>query len=452
MSQHNTKTSDKESLKKLKTNDHPQNVLQESKSKSITMYFPSLRKQIGINNEISKENTELNQTIQQNKLKRKAAEITEELLTTVEQTLSKKNTCINNNEQNQSDYFKKNKEADEGKLDNQNIQQSQNKDKANSFELKFGENKESGEGKLDNQNLQQSQNKDKANDLKEIKKADARESNNQNLQKQSKKSEKTCSVRKTKKRTYATSSILNGEKYKKIFAQCPYDTGKIQCIYCKSSYIPRPCDIDKHLHKEKHSQNVKKIEDQKKFMEGFLEKGSKAARAEIIWVFLTVKRNLSFNFTDYASDVLPQMFPDSEIAQTIILNRKKVKLIIENVLLGTIVFKKLKLMKKLYSLALDFSRDVSNKNQLLIICHYFDPEYGKIRRTVYDIVEQNLLSGSDSFQTLINLLKQDGVKIQNMFSICTDNAANLISQEVGLAGRLKKHNHGIFNLICLIII
>ena len=79
VSQHKTKNSDKESLKKLKTNDHPQNVLQESKSKPITMYFPSLRKQIGPNNEISKENTELNQPIQQNKLNRKAAEITEEL-------------------------------------------------------------------------------------------------------------------------------------------------------------------------------------------------------------------------------------------------------------------------------------------------------------------------------------------------------------------------------------
>ena len=155
VSQHNTKTSDKEYLKKLKTNDHPQNVLQESKSKPITMYFPSLRKQIGTNNEIFQENTELNQPIQQFKLKRKAAEITEELSTTVEQTISNKNTCINNNEQNQSDDFKKNKLEDEGKLDNQNIQQSQNKDRAksaNSFELKFGENKESDEGKLDNQN------------------------------------------------------------------------------------------------------------------------------------------------------------------------------------------------------------------------------------------------------------------------------------------------------------
>ena len=49
------------------------------------------------------------------------------------------------------------------------------------------------------------------------------------------------------------------------------------------------------------------------------------------------------------------------------LNRKKTKAIIENVLLKTIEYKVVENMRKLFSISIDGSRDISNKMKLLLL-------------------------------------------------------------------------------------
>ena len=54
-------------------------------------------------------------------------------------------------------------------------------------------------------------------------------------------------------------------------------------------------------------------------------KNQESARAKIIWGFLTIYRNLSFNFSEYISEFLPHIYYDSKIASQSIINCHKTK-------------------------------------------------------------------------------------------------------------------------------
>jgi len=73
--------------------------------------------------------------------------------------------------------------------------------------------------------------------------------------------------------------------------------------------------------------------------------GTPEAKAEILWAFLTVKRNLAFLLSDYITPFLTAMLTDSTIASKIKINRKKTKEIIQNVLQGYITQKKISSLK-----------------------------------------------------------------------------------------------------------
>ena len=95
-------------------------------------------------------------------------------------------------------------------------------------------------------------------------------------------------------------------------------------------------------------------------LDGYM-KNKAIARTEILWAFCTVQKNLSFNLSEYIGDLLPHMFSDSVIAKYFIINKKKVKKLIEDVLVGGISMRVVKYMKRNCCILVDYSRDVANK-------------------------------------------------------------------------------------------
>jgi hypothetical protein len=91
-----------------------------------------------------------------------------------------------------------------------------------------------------------------------------------------------------------------------IFKIDENDKKRVFCIPCSHSYAPSKSDLKEHVKSQKHLTNLEKGNggDQ---ITNFVN-GSKVARVEIIWSYLTVFRNLSFNLSDYAKDYLPHMF------------------------------------------------------------------------------------------------------------------------------------------------
>jgi len=144
------------------------------------------------------------------------------------------------------------------------------------------------------------------------------------------------------------------------------------------------------------------------------------------------------------------MFPDSKTIPKLKINRHKTKNIIENVLLGVIQRDVNKKIKNMFTLALDHSRDISNKNEFMISVSYLEEDpVISIRRVVYEICEQNNTSSQESFATIKELFSQNKISFRSILSIMSDNANEMIGEENGLIAHFKAQNNSIYSNTCI---
>ena len=230
-----------------------------------------------------------------------------------------------------------------------------------------------------------------------------------------------------------------------VFELDQKDTTKLFCKYCKKSYGIRPCDLDHHLSRPKHIEAKNK--NTQKLISDF-SAGKAIARAEIMWAFLTVVRNISFNFSEYASLYFPSMFMDSKTAEKMIINRQKTKKIIEDVILKTIRADVISQMKQLFSISVDSSRDISNCNEIIIAAHYFDVKIKRMRHIVYEVLEQNQTKVPQIFNSIKKQLEYDHIPFTSILSFTSDNANEMVGSKEGLIAHFKAHNNSIYNHGC----
>ena len=62
-----------------------------------------------------------------------------------------------------------------------------------------------------------------------------------------------------------------------------------------------------------------------------------------------------------------------------------------------------KKMKIIFSIMIDGSRDVSNKNELIIAVQYYDILANKIHTVVFDMIEQNNTTSQKLYETVCEL-------------------------------------------------
>ena len=224
----------------------------------------------------------------------------------------------------------------------------------------------------------------------------------------------------------------------------------MKCKFCGKSYKARKNDLKTHLKKKKHQENVEKYREMQEFMKNCNTLFLKTARAELIWAHFLVMNNLSFNLSHTANSIhlLKSMFTDSEIASQIVTNRDKMEKLVSKVLAPALQSARKQHLQKLYSLSIDFSREISNKNNFLILVTYFQNETCSINREVYKVIEHNFTKGLETFNVLRKTLQDDRVEVKNMIALSIDNASDMSSSEKGVSGYFQKIDNGIFIKRC----
>ena len=265
------------------------------------------------------------------------------------------------------------------------------------------------------------------------------------------------------KNEVSPSKVLENSDLKKEFERDLNDKSKVWCKTCKKPFKSVIWDLKVHLKEGKlhqppeetkegqetaERQNNKKNERYQACIDQYL-KGQSIARAEIIWSFLTIFRNLSFNLSEYAGDYLPHMFVDSKIAEKIVIYRQKTKKIVEDVLLKKINFDLIQKMRQSFSLSLDCSRDCSNKNQFVLAVHYFDEKDLKFMHVVYEIFEQNQTKGEDLYKTINDQFKIDRIPWKSLISVTSDMGSDLVGKENGAIAHMIANNKSIFHQTCI---
>jgi len=249
-------------------------------------------------------------------------------------------------------------------------------------------------------------------------------------------------------RPLEVAKLLMDEELKSYFKRDPNNPYNVSCKSCNSSLVPRRPDLIKHLNTGK-CKNFFDDPNHKNLLEKYT-KGASEAKAEILWSFLTVMRNLSFNLSDFVTPIFRSMFSDSKASSKLKINRHKTKEIIEKVLLESIAREIKANMKNAFTMSFDHSRDVSNKNEFMISVAYLQEEPKIfIRRVVFEILEQNNTKASEIFKALNDIFTSNKLEYRSLLGTMSDNANEMIGEDNGLISHIKSRNNSLFHNTCI---
>ncbi|XP_050543436.1 uncharacterized protein LOC126906719 [Daktulosphaira vitifoliae] len=151
--------------------------------------------------------------------------------------------------------------------------------------------------------------------------------------------------------------------------------------------------LKKHASSSKHCENSKSITGVN-LITNMFKKGDQVKRidqiktAEILMCGFLSKHNIPFNAINRLTQVMKKAFPDSEIAQKIVLDRTKATKIVTNVI-G--LSNKEELINDLkntsFSVIIDESTDVGTLKTLCICVRYFNLKSNKIQSRFWELVE-----------------------------------------------------------------
>ena len=101
-------------------------------------------------------------------------------------------------------------------------------------------------------------------------------------------------------------------------------------------------------------------------------------------------------------------------------------------------------MRKMMSLMLDFSRDVSNKNEFIIAWRRtFNQE-----NCIWDF-GTNETKSINVFKSLTELLTKNKIDLKRVVAIMIDNTNDMTSKDNGLTTLLKTVDSGLFTTTCI---
>ena len=240
--------------------------------------------------------------------------------------------------------------------------------------------------------------------------------------------------------------LIKMKEFKSVFIiDINEKTRKVFCEVCSKSISSRRKECLDHIKSQYHE---KKSKEKTNHVDKYMN-GREVARIEIIFAFMTAVKNLSFSYSDTYGKYISHMFEDSISAKKVVLNRHKTKEIIELVLVSAVDLSRMPGIRKLTSIMIDSSRDIQNKNELILAVQYFDDSSKSIKKIVFEILEQNDTKSKQILDSLIEVFKVSQIHFKNVLAVMTDNAADMVGRENGLTELLKQHDNGIFTTTCI---
>lgn len=177
---------------------------------------------------------------------------------------------------------------------------------------------------------------------------------------------------------------------------------------------------------------------------------SAVSRAEIKVAAFAVEHHLSYNIMNHVSELLPAIFPDSEIAKGNASKRTKCSAVIDNVLGAN--FKK-ELQEKIegskfFSLIVDESTDISTKSVMAVVVKYFDDAQNKESTSLLGLPLLKGTSAEGLFATMKEELGANNMNLQNCVGFAADTTNVMFGINNSIVSRLKEDNPHIITVKC----
>ena len=212
----------------------------------------------------------------------------------------------------------------------------------------------------------------------------------------------------------------------------------------------------KHGRSKPHQESVNALRDPKsrKVDEIFRRTddtlNDKVKEAEIKIAAFLAEHNIAFNVMDHLSELIPTLFPDSQIASNIKCKRTKATCIVRNVL-GAQFHEDLvsQLKTSPFSILLDETTDVSTTKQLCAVVRLFDSSTECIASRFFRLYEVSKADAETLFTTVKEDLEKIGIPLNNIIGYAADGANVMMGGHNSVRTRMEELNPHIFTMKCI---
>ncbi|XP_064420253.1 E3 SUMO-protein ligase KIAA1586-like [Latimeria chalumnae] len=247
------------------------------------------------------------------------------------------------------------------------------------------------------------------------------------------------------------------------------NTGKVRCRCCNIQFTAEHTVLKNHAKSNKHQEKSKCLAPtQKSIMQCTqvkpnpeklkLETGIKTAELKLAG-FLA-EHNIAMRAADHLTDVLKDIFKDSNIAQNLSFGRTKATAISKNII-GSCYFEEFSeiLKRKKFSILIDESTDIGTVKMLCIVMHFFDDNTKSVQTRFWKLAQifspQNRDAAQEGataerlYEKMIKSFSDAGVSLANILGFSSDGCNTMMGKNNSVASRLQNEFPGILLQRCI---
>ena len=160
------------------------------------------------------------------------------------------------------------------------------------------------------------------------------------------------------------------------------DPHKAFCKICGKELVAGLSELKKHHNSKKHQEKANAVKATRPITEMVTSNVTveQVKIAEIKLAAFVVEHNLPFQVMDHLSDLVKEIFPDSNIACNFKSKHTKTRSIIKNVLAHRFRYELQDTLRKtMFSIIIDESTDVSSKKQLALVVRFFSNKENRVK-------------------------------------------------------------------------
>lgn len=230
---------------------------------------------------------------------------------------------------------------------------------------------------------------------------------------------------------------LKDPNYEKWLRRVEGDDTKCVCKYCHCTLSAKRSDIDRHRQRLKHKKAEEPFSTERQGTIPF-EKVSGDTHVTEGNVSLFIAEHCSLRVVDHLSELCKVRFADSKGCKNFKLKRTKCSAIVCNVLAPHFSSDlKDDIGDQKFSLLIDESNDITVTKLLGIAIRYYSKSKKKIVVTFLDLVELSDCDSTGICDALKRSLKNNGLELQKLVAIGTDNASVMTGVNSGVYAKLK---------------
>ena len=216
------------------------------------------------------------------------------------------------------------------------------------------------------------------------------------------------------------------------------------CKVCDKELIAGLSELKKHQESKKHQSKEATVKKTRSIAEMVTTDtvSEQVKQAEIKMATFVVEHNLPFAVMDHLSDVVKDVFPDSNIASKFKSKHTKTRSIIKNVLAKQFRCDIIKTLRNIkFSIIINESTDISSKKQLAVVVRFFCHKELKVQSQFLCLIHVTQSDATTLTDVLTSYFERNGIPFQNIIGFASDTIKVMFGEHHSMVSLFKAKFH-----------